>query len=292
MEKKITLRGLSRFGAAALFALAPLTLPAQPFAPEPPAPEPQAQTRVVRLGGGGSFIGVGVQEVDADRAKTLKLKEEAGVEITRIEDDSPAAKAGLKVNDVILQYHGQRVEGIEQFSRFVRETPPGREVKMLIVRDGNNQTVVAKIAARKGMPGSLLPAMPRIEMPNMPDMPRVYTMWRSSMLGVEGEGLQGQLAEFFGVKEGVLVRAVLRESPAEKAGIKAGDVILKVNDVKVASPNDIGSAIRSLKEKKTVPVVLIRDKKEMTVNATVEPDRSGFDFGSPGVRISRRGFRM
>ena len=291
MLKTVSLRSLAGFGATALIAVAPLG--AQPFAPEPPEPpEPQTQARVLRVGASGSFLGVGIQEVDADRAKALKLKEEAGVEITRIEEDSPAAKAGLKVADVILQYNGQRVEGIEQFSRFVRETPPGREVKMTISRDGNVQTIVAKISARKGYGNTVIPAMPRIEMPSMPDMPRVFTMWRSSMLGVEGESLHGQLAEFFGVKEGVLVRAVIKDTPAEKAGIKAGDVILKVNDVKVASPSDIGSALRSIKEKKTVPVVVVRDKKEMTVNATIDGDRSGWDFNAPAVRISGRGVRM
>src|SRR5579862_1905171 len=72
-----------------------------------------------------SFIGVGVEEIDADRAKTLKLSEEAGVEVTRVERDSPAEKAGLKTGDAVLQYNGQRVEGMEQFSRLVRETAPG-----------------------------------------------------------------------------------------------------------------------------------------------------------------------
>ena len=79
----------------------------------------------------------------------LRLKEEHGVEITRLEDDSPASKAGLRVTDVVLEYNGQRVEGIEQFVRLVRETPAGREVKMLISREGGLQTISAVIGSKR-----------------------------------------------------------------------------------------------------------------------------------------------
>src|SRR5271166_5596536 len=85
----------------------------------------------VKLSSGGSrYIGVMVQEIDSERAKELKLREEYGVEVTRIEPDSPADKAGLKVGDTVQQYNGQRVEGMEEFKRLVSETPAGREVKL------------------------------------------------------------------------------------------------------------------------------------------------------------------
>src|SRR5262249_42558508 len=105
-------------GIAAAFA-APSAF-GQP-APAPPPPPPP--TAVVVGRGGPSFLGVGIQEVDADRAKALRLREEAGVEVTRVDPDSPAEKAGLKEGDVITEYNGQKVEGLEQFSRMVRETP-------------------------------------------------------------------------------------------------------------------------------------------------------------------------
>jgi C-terminal processing protease CtpA/Prc len=269
---------------AALLVFAPASALGQPFDPEPFPPEPQ-ESRVLKISGaGGSFLGVGLKELDAERAKALKLKEEAGVEITRVWEDSPASRAGLKVNDVVLQYNGQRVEGMEQFSRFVRETPPGRDVKLLISRDGQTQTLTAKIGERKGF--TIPTISPRIEIPPMPDLPRPFIMWRSSVLGVEGESLRGQLADFFGAKEGVLVRSVMKDTPAEKAGIRAGDVIVKVNDVKVTSPGEVSAAIRKLKDKATVPVVLLRDKKELTVNATIEGDKSGWDGPGPAIRIS------
>src|SRR3954454_4231085 len=97
-----------------------------------PSPEPQPapeKTLVTAVLGGGSFLGLGVSEIDSDRAKALNLREERGVEITRVEEDSPASRAGLKIADVVLEYGGQRVEGTEQFVRLVHETPVGREVK-------------------------------------------------------------------------------------------------------------------------------------------------------------------
>lgn len=221
----------------------------------------------------GSFIGVGIQEINSDRAKTLKLPEEAGVEITRVDSDSPAEKAGLKTGDVVLQFNGQKVEGIEQFSRQVRETPAGREVKLEIFRNGAPQTVAVKVGQR---------TLPRVTQPliqpslpgglgRLPDVPRSFLSWRSPMLGVEAESLDGQLADYFGVKEGVLVRSVLKGSAAEKAGIKAGDVITRVDDSKIATPADISSRLRSV-QGKTVPVALMRDRKEVSVSVTVETD--------------------
>jgi serine protease Do len=280
------MRELKVLTLASVFVILSIATPAsaEPFDPEP-YQEKVTAAQVVRLGG-GSYLGVSLREIDADRVRELKLKEEAGVEITRVEDDSPAAKAGIKAGDAVLAYNGQRVEGMEQFSRFVRETPAGREVKLLISRDGNTQTIAAKLGARKS-PLLFSSGAPRVEvplvapMPNMPDLPRGLMMWRSSTLGIEGESLRGQMAEFFGVKEGVLVRSVSKDSPAEKAGLRAGDVILRIDETKVSSPNEIGSAIRALKDKKTFPVTVVREKREMTVNATIESQRSEWELAAP-----------
>jgi serine protease Do len=110
----------------------------------------------------------------------------------------------------------------------------------------------------------------------MPDFPRSFMTWRSLVLGIEAEALDGQLAEYFGVKEGVLVRSVTKGSAADKAGIKAGDVITRVDDSKVATPADISGRIRSVKGKQA-PVVVMRDRKEMTLSVAVDDDdRSEF----------------
>ena len=194
----------------------------------------EAQTLITT--GSGSYLGVGVADINAERVKTLKLKEERGVEITRVEDNSPASKAGLKVGDVVLDYNGQRVEGTAQFQRMVRETPADRQVRLLISRDGTTQTVTAAIAQRSansfGMSQAetdrLKSQMDRLQQNlgqlklKVPDTPRALMSWRSGALGVDAEALSDQLAAYFGVKEGVLVRSVAKDSAAEKAGIKTG----------------------------------------------------------------------
>jgi serine protease Do len=269
---------------AILFRCAPVaTALAMMFASLPAVdaqtnPEHQARREVmVSVGGSRSFLGVGVAEITAERAKALKLKEERGVEITRVEDESPAAKAGLKKEDVVIEYNGQRVEGAEQFVRYVRETPPGREVKLQVIRGGQSMMVTATIASRKMRTveaGDMQFSIPHIDIPDVPTppippMPRATFAWTYPVLGVEAESLSTQLAEFFGVKEGVLVRSVAKGSAAEKAGIKAGDVITKVDETVVKSPAEVTRALRD-KEKTTHSVAIVREKKEMSVTVTVE----------------------
>lgn len=238
---------------------------------------------------GGSYLGIGVAEIDADRAKALNLKEVRGVEVKNVDEDSPAAKAGLKENDVVLEYNGQRIEGTEQFVRLVHETPVDRQVHLVVWRNGATQTLTATIGKRpperfafSGDDGEdftvEIPAMPPTPpMPPMPetaplpDFPRPMMSARSPMLGIESEGLSSQLAEFFGVKEGVLVRSVIKNSAAEKAGIRAGDVIVKIDGQAVTTPREISSVLRSaLRTKRTFPVVVVRDKKETPLTVTME----------------------
>ena len=125
--------------------------------------------------------------------------------------------------------------------------------------------------------------MPRIEMPeiNIPDVPRAFMSWRSSVAGIEAESLDSQLAEYFGVKEGVLVRSVVRGSAAEKSGLRAGDVIVKIDDNRVTSPREITATIRSTRSKKAVPVQVIRDKREITIQLAVEDSASETHHAMP-----------
>jgi serine protease Do len=221
------------------------------------------------VGPGGSYLGVGIQEITAERAKALKLREDSGVEITRVSTDSPAEKAGLKVGDVVTQYNGTKVEGLEQLSRLVRETPVGREVKLDIIRNGATQTVTAKIGQHPPAPG-----FPDGYSFRMPDIPRIFQGMRSSMLGIEAESIDGQLAQYFGTNEGVLVRSVMKTSAAERTGIKAGDVILRVDDTKVTSTAEISARLRSARGK-SMPVALLRDHKEIMLTVEVPEARFG-----------------
>ena len=264
-------------------------------------PDGEAQNLYIQLAGLGStsYLGVNLADITNERAQALKLRDVHGVEITRIEDGSPAEKAGLKVGDVVLGYNGQRVEGMEQFGRFVRETPAGREVSLLISRNGSQQTIRATIGSRKNMlpvygpenMGDLQFNMPEIKVP-MPDVPLGFQSWRTALLGIEAESLSPQLAAFFGVKNGALVRSVFPGSAAEKAGLKAGDVITKVDQTPVASPSDVSNAVRAAQTKVPFPIQVMRDRREVTLNVSVSKDGSqGFApmkmrvIGAPAVKM-------
>jgi S1-C subfamily serine protease len=227
------------------------------------------------------WLGVSTADVTSDRLSSLKLKEERGVEILNVIADSPAAKAGLKEHDVILEVNGTRVDSVEQLQRMVRELPAGRTVPLLISRDGNTQTVPVKLGERSQYQGRLgdrdfVFRMPEFRMPDIripsPNV-QAFSLTQGARLGIDVEPLGKQLAEYFGAPggEGLLVRSVDRDSPAEKAGIKAGDVMVKIDGRKASDAGDIRSLLRDTREKRTFPVQLIRNKKEITVNVTVEP---------------------
>jgi serine protease Do len=255
------------------------------LAPPPAAAQPRArEAQTLVLGAGGSYLGIGAMDVTSDRAKALNLKEERGVEVSTLEPDGPAAKAGIAVGDVILEFNGQPVEGMAQFRRLIQETPVGRQVKLGIWRNGAMQAVTATIGERKTPAnvyigpdgGNWNLRMPEMQpMPSMPEMPgfepRMMTL-RSPMIGITGEALrpEDQLSEFFGVQEGVLVRTVSKGSAADKAGLKAGDVITKIDDAKVASVAEITRALRNGRGKKTFTIVVVRNKHEMPLSVTIE----------------------
>jgi serine protease Do len=304
------------------------------------AADNQRVERIVTMGDAGypaamqSYLGIGVAEIDSDRAKELKLAEVRGVEVKSVEDDSPAAKAGLKEGDVVLEYNGARVEGTAQFVRMVRETPADRQVKLSIWRGGSTQTVAATTSARKARlydfdlpghgkilmkrhaPGAAPEAMeppeppeppepgeapeapsvneeydiqiPEINIPDIhiPEIQRFMVSVGAPKLGVETETLGSQLAEFFGVKEGVLVRSVVKGSAAEKAGMKAGDVITKMDGKSVARPGDIVSTLHDISSDRSIPITIVRNGKEMTVTARIDAPKKS-DLKTPGARHIR-----
>jgi serine protease Do len=253
-------------------------------------PRPPAAVTVQRAG--TSYLGIGVWEIDAERAKALNLKEVSGAEVKTVDEDGPSAKAGIKEGDVVLQFNNEPVEGVEQFIRMVRETPVGRQVKLTIWRNGATQTVTVTVGERRGAvfqtPNGTwtMPQIPQI--PQIPqfDIPRLQIQGQSQMLGIEGESLgdEPQLAGYFGVQDGVLVKRVLPNSPAEKAGIKAGDVITRVEGSRVGSTRDITSQLRASRSKKTVAVAVVRDKKENSVSVTFD-ERSANNPPAPGDRF-------
>jgi membrane-associated protease RseP (regulator of RpoE activity) len=231
---------------------------------------------------GSSWLGVETHEVTADKAKELKLSAERGVVLGKIVPDSPAAKAGLKENDVVTEINGQRVEGAAQFRRMIHEIPAGRSVQLTVWRDGRMQTVSATLGKSEERRHAMKMATPRpgtfaFRMPEIPDIPSME--WNGNMLfgggprlGIDAEDLSGQLGAFFGAPdgEGILVREVNSGSPAEKAGVKAGDVITSLNGERIRTIGELREKLSAKRDEKdrTVKLGVLRNKSE--VSLTVE----------------------
>jgi serine protease Do len=196
---------------------------------------------------GHGWLGAAVSEVTPDKVKEFKLPVERGVVLGKIVPDSPAAKAGLKENDVVTEVNGQRVEGTEQFRRMIREIPSGRAAHITVWRDGRSQTFNVTIGkAEPHINGAVV--SPGTFAFNMPDLSHLNEMmevnpWLGGQprLGIDAEDLEGDFGNYFGAPdgEGVLVRGVFPDSPAAKAGFKAGDVITTVNGDRVRSVGDL-----------------------------------------------------
>ncbi|MGH9713787.1 MAG: PDZ domain-containing protein [Candidatus Acidiferrales bacterium] len=240
---------------------------------------------------GGGWLGIEIGEVTPEKARDLKLSSARGVIVMDVEPDGPAAKAGLKENDVITHYDGQTVMGTVQFRRLVRETPPGRSVALAISRDGNTQNISVELGDRgayferkmkgkmRDFEGMQMPPLPDVSDGDMPEPPNRHVMgmmdWRTPVLGISAEDLTRQLGAFFGAPDdgGILVREVRSGTPAEEAGLKAGDVIVKVGDQPVRSLAELRDQLREKSAQKTVNLGILRKGAPMTVSVAIELPR-------------------
>src|SRR5580658_3382973 len=254
-------------------------------------PEPGDEDTMVMLGDEGpSWLGVESQEISSEKAKELKLPAERGVLLERIVPDSPAAKAGLKDNDVITEINGQRVEGAAQFRRMIREIPAGRSVQFTVWRDGKAQSIGVTLGKSedhgnmwfKTAPRAFSFQLPNIEMPEVAPMPDMdmgaYGLLAGSRprLGIDAEDLSGQFGAYFGAPdgEGVLVREVNSGSPAEKAGVKSGDIITALNGERVRSLGDLREKLAGKRDEKTVKLGVLRNKTEVSITVEMPPPPS------------------
>ena len=239
--------------------------------------------------GGGSRLGVSISDVSAD---DVKGKGGAGVLIDEVDTDSPASKADLRKGDIVVEFDGERVRSVRQFTRLVSETPGGRTVTAALMRDG--QRVTVSVTPREG--GSFrffegdnwlgvtppAPGAPAVA-PRPPDTPRAVIppsfenfVWRSgNRLGITIDDLSPQLAEYFGTKDGVLVSSVEADSAAAKAGVKAGDVITSVNGSAVETTSELRRRLSSADPGEEFTLGIMRDKKAMTLKGKFEnpPER-------------------
>jgi serine protease Do len=249
-------------------------------------------SRLLLHSGAQGYLGVLVGDVDSESAPKLKLKEVRGALITLIDHDAPAAQAGLRVSDVVLEVNGQAVEGSEQFGRMMREIPPGRKVSLVLSRDGVAQTVVVQLADRKKMEtdvwnklGSgndvVTPAQGMGILGNggggdapLPGGFHMPFFGSSLKVGAMVEPLTSQMAEYLGVPSGLMVKQVVRKSEAAAAGFKAFDVILKVGTESITTVSDWDRSLLA-NQGKTVQVTILRAKKQQTLTLQVDSKHKG-----------------
>lgn len=260
---------------------------------------------------GPSWLGIETHEVTPDKVKELKLPAERGVVVGRIAPDSPAAKAGLKENDVITEVEGQRVEGAVQFSRMIHEIPSGRTIQLTVWRDAKSQTVTATLGEAEQVhrgwmntqPGAFAFSMPEVGIPDVQalDLPEIADLpsveWDGGnlvmpgvvpgirpRLGIDAEDIGGQLGAYFGAPdgEGILVRNVNPGSAAEKAGVKAGDVITSLNGERLRSLGDLRQKLSTSNDDKPAKLGVLRNKSNITLSVELPSAQS-----KPPHKLSR-----
>lgn len=281
---------------------------AQQGAPVPPAPAtpPAPPAEFTMFFSGGSFLGVQVNDINKENMARYNLREPRGVVITEVVKDSPAEKAGLRKDDVILRFENDSVTSARKLTRLVSEVAPDQTVRLQISRGGSEQDVSVTIAKRDNMMfGGENFHFKHLEelkgLDKLKTFPKgqpwkwerdgpggfVFSLGAHRRIGVTTMELTKQLADYFGIADGkgVLVTSVSDDSPAAKAGLKAGDVITAVDGEKVDGSGDLSRAINKRKDG-SVTLTVVHNKNQRTVTVTPTEAQTPAP-GTPG-RVGRR----
>ena len=230
------------------------------------------------------YLGVKLSEVDTDRITALHLKDNHGAEVMFVDHDAPAGKSGLKVHDVILQLDGQPVENADQLSHRLLDMPSGRTVSFLVNRDGTPINISVQLCDQKELEQkawSHHKTVPEPAPPARSGFSQTFiaapsnrvtgildtVMPKGLYVGAELNPVRTQLADYFGVSSGtgLLVENVDFQSPAARAGLKAGDVVVRVESQQMTSKGDWVKAIRNHRGH-LVLVTVMRNKQEMVLS--------------------------
>jgi serine protease Do len=282
MRNLLLLLAIVLFASASVFAQ---RTPPPPSAPPPPAiavPAPPAEPMGFSFYFDGmNYMGVITEEIDQENMSRYGMNSVRGIGISRVTEGSPAEKAGLKKGDVILQFDSEPVTSTRKLSRLISEAAPEQAVRLTISRNGSEQQVTVKLGQREDAsrvyrtitPGQreLLRRTPTPRVWN--DAPGAFTLGfgNNRRVGITTTTLTKQLAEFFGVSggRGLLITSISDNSPASRAGLRAGDVITEVNNEKVEDADDFIRAL-NYKEEGDVNLTIIRDKSQRTIKVTPE----------------------
>jgi membrane-associated protease RseP (regulator of RpoE activity) len=289
---------------------------APPIAPAPPTPDAPGEPAQAFsfFNGGGSFLGVQTEDVNKENMARYGLREARGVGITQVVKDSPAEKAGLRKDDVILKFEGDSVTSVRKLTRLVSEVAPDQTARLSISRGGSEQEVAVTMGKRnESMMGNWqgldkLKDLDKIEgLDRLKElersMPPGANVWKwegepgkdgmfygfgnHRRIGVSTTQLTKQLADYFGVGDGkgVLITSVLDDSPAAKAGLKAGDVITGIDGEKVEGAGDLAQGINKKKDGDvTLTVIRNKNQRSVTVTPKEDPNPPSAPGVGPGVR--------
>ena len=236
---------------------------------------------------GKGYLGVSIEKMSLGDKEEFGVK--FGVLVTNVTKGEAAEKAGIKKYDVIQYFNGEKMRRPDDLVEAVRENKPGSKVKIKLVRDGKDKELTVTLGEFKFKSHSF-------KWKDKDGKKFLFVSGRA-FLGVHLQDLDKDLAEYFGVKkdEGVLILKVSKDTPAEKAGLKAGDVIVKFNDKKIANAGDVPEILADLKKGDKADIQIIRHKKTKTVTAELDETRGfkgmkilkdlgeNFHFKAPGV---------
>jgi C-terminal processing protease CtpA/Prc/uncharacterized small protein (DUF1192 family) len=215
------------------------------------------------------YLGVYLGGLDEELRESLKFEDVGGAFIDGVVPGGPAEKAGIQDGDIIVQFDGKDVANESDLRHLIRSTPPGKTVNIKVFREGVSKDLTVKIgeAPEEAEETDLFKKSYRRYL----DLSELGRCPCGAWLGVEIQNLTEQLGEYFKVEdgEGVLITSVVEKSPAEKSGLKAGDVIIAVGDQEVERRYDLIRILRDKKENDTINLTVMRDGKKKTVSVTL-----------------------
>jgi predicted metalloprotease with PDZ domain len=221
--------------------------------------------------------------------------EEGRVMIIGIDKESPAELAELKRGDIALEFEGKEVTSFEMLRDEIRRRKPGEGITLKIERNGKTRNVKVKLGEYSEESGwqelefkfpRLFPPLrppkpPRVSLvplqPPVPRAPRMFSSWslqQRKFIGVQLQPLNRELSEYFGVEKGMglLIATIKEDSPAEKVGLKIGDVIVKADGVRVQRAEQLIRIIQGKEKGNRIKIEFLRNKKKKTVEVEVEEE--------------------
>lgn len=246
------------------------------------------------------YLGVSVQRLRHSLRNAFDIPENVnGLIISKVHDDTPADRAGLRDKDVIVRFNGKSVDSEDGFTRMIRATRPGSQATITVWRDGKTIDLAATMAPVSDSEWSwndddgvtVVPPTPR-GAPVPPVPPQAFSMFSEDRghMGVHLQDLNPDIAEYFSAPDarGALVWQVVEDSPAEAAGIKAGDIVVGVEGKDVSDSQDLREILADFEADETVSVRILRRGREQTLQVTLDEGDDAFSFGS--MRLPRGNF--